>query len=194
MPPRERKPVVRRPKVTERDPSTGHFLKKEDTLERRRLSVEMLERGASLMEVGRAYWSGDRTTAKRQVEAWYAENPNPDAMTLRRVLTGNLANLQAITRTVMEKTHYVVDKGSVVLDAKGKELVDDKPIYDGVSLVLKINDQLIKITPGLAAPKVVHEFSDDALLEEIARLRAETEAELVALSTEESVDDAQDAE
>lgn len=184
----EVKPYVKRERTWARDPKTGRILPEADSAERRRLSVEMLERGATLSEVGRAYWSGDRSTAKREVERWYAENPNPDALTLRRVMTGKLAGLEGIVRDVMAKDHFVVDKGSVVLDATGQPLIDDKPIYEGVDRILRIGEQLIKITPGVAAPKVVAEIPLELLDGAIAEAREMVMREAAELAREEGND------
>lgn len=182
---RSQVPVVKRPKVTERDPVTNRFVKTGDGDERRRLSVEARERGVSLTVIAANWWSGDSSTALREIKRWYAEHPSEDILTTRRIVGGKLANLEEIVRAVMEKEHYVVGQRGIVLDAEGKPLVDDKPIYDGVAAILKINDQLMKIVPGLAAPKVTAEISGDAIEAAIAKAEADLAAELAALGEEE---------
>jgi hypothetical protein len=182
---RSRAPVIKRAKVTERDPVTNRFVKTGDGDERRRLSVEARERGVSLTVIAANWWSGDSSTALREIKRWYAEHPSEDVLTTRRIVGGKLANLEEIVRAAMEKEHYVVGQRGIVLDAEGKPLVDDKPIYDGVAAILKINDQLMKIVPGLAAPKVTAEISGDAIEAAIAKAEADLAAELAALGEEE---------
>jgi len=187
---RSRAPVVKRPKTTERDPVTKRFVKSEDGDERRRLSVEARERGVSLTVIAANWWSGDSSTALREIKRWYAENPSEDVLTTRRIVTGKLANLEEIVRGVMAKEHWTVGQRGIVLDAEGNPLVDDKPIYEGVAAILKINDQLMKIVPGLAAPKVTAEISGDAIEAAIAKAEEDLAAELAALGEEEGDGDA----
>lgn len=182
---RTRSPVVKRPKTTERDPVTNRFVKSGDGDERRRLSVEARARGTSLTEIAAKWWSGDLGTANREIKRWYAEHPSDDVLTMRRVMSDKLANLEDIVRGVMTEPAYVVSQRGIVLDAEGNPLVDRKPIYDGVDRILKIGDQLVKITPGLAAPKVVAEISGDALQAEIEAARAELAREMAQLASEE---------
>lgn len=181
--PTDKPKPVRRPRVTERDPVTNRFVKREDTAERRRLSVEMKARGASWSMVANAHWGGDRGTAMQQVKKWYADNPSEDVLTTRRLVADSLENLETIVRGVMERQHYLVDKGRIVLDLEGEPLLDDKPIYEGVDRILKLKEALLKITPGLAAPKVVAEITNDELLAQARQLRAELERERAELST-----------
>jgi len=185
---RMRPPVVKRSTERERDPVTNRFVKTGDGDERRRLSVEARERGVSLTVIAANWWSGHTPTARREIDRWYAENPSENVLTMRRVMTGKLANLEDIVRQVMTEKAYVVSQRGIVLDAEGNPLVDRKPIYDGVDRILKINEQLAKITPGLLAPKVVAEISGDAIEAEIAAAKEALAAELAQLSTEEDGD------
>lgn len=125
----------------------------------------------------------------RQVKQWYAENPSEDVLTQRRIVTDGLENLETIVREVMAREHYVVSQRGVVLDAEGKPLIDDGPIYQGVDRILKIKETLGKFVPGLAAPKVVAEISGDVLQAEIEAARAELAREMAQLAAEEDGDD-----
>ncbi len=183
-------PVKRRARTTERQVGTGRWVKSADSDERRRLSAEMKARGAPWSQVADAHWSGDRGTAMREVKRWYAQNPSEDVLTQRRIVTDGLDNLEAIVRDVMQREHYVVSQRGVVLDAEGKPLIDDQPIYQGVDRILKIKETLGKFVPGLLAPKVTAEISGDAIEAAIAQAEADYAAELAQLATEEGNDEA----
>lgn len=149
----------------------------------------MKHRGASWSTIAAAHWGNDLGLALRMVKQWYAEHPSEDVHTTRRIVAGKLVNLEEIVRDVMRRKHFLVDKGHIVLDMEGKPLEDDKAIYEGVDRILKINDQLTKITPGLAAPKVTAEIGGDELNAAIEAARAELARELASMPTVDSEDE-----
>lgn len=178
-------PVTSRGRPTERAEGTGRFVARADTAERRRLSAEMRAQGVPWRKVADRHWGGDQGLAVRQVKQFYAENPSEDGATMRRIIADKANDLEQLVRNVMGATHYVVDRGTVVLGTDGQPLVDHAPIFKGIEVILKINDQLIKITPGLAAPKVAIEIPPELVDAQILQLQEAIAAEAAALSKEE---------
>lgn len=174
---------MKRGRPTARGPK-GRFLPRSDTQERRRLSAELKARGASWSAVAAEHWGGDRGLAIRETNKWYAENPTEDVETTRRIIVDTIENLESVVRQVMSREHYVTSQRGLVTDAEGNPLIDDKPIYEGVDRILKMKETLLKLIPGLAAPKVTAEISEEALDAQIAAGREALEREMAALSEE----------
>jgi hypothetical protein len=69
---------------------------------------------------------------------------------LRRLELERLDELARQARGVMEATHYVVDKGNVVM-WEGSPLLDDAPVLAAVDRLLKVQDRRAKLL-GLDVP------------------------------------------
>lgn len=72
---------------------------------------------------------------------------------LRRLELERLDELARQARGVMEATHYVVDKGSVVI-WEGSPLLDDAPVLAAVDRLLKVQERRAKLL-GLDSPQRV---------------------------------------
>ncbi|MEU6785914.1 helix-turn-helix domain-containing protein [Nonomuraea angiospora] len=89
-------------------------------------------------------------TVHRRIEAFLTDNVDPAADQLRRLELARLDDLQAKAYRVMETTHYVVDKGSVVL-WQDEPLVDDGPVLQAIDRLVRISERRAKLL-GLDAP------------------------------------------
>lgn len=91
-----------------------------------------------------------KTAAYEAVQRALAETVQEPAAELRQLELLRLDELARRTRGVMEATHYVVDKGTVVL-WEGAPLVDDGPVLAAVDRLLKVQERRARLL-GLDIP------------------------------------------
>lgn len=118
-------------------------------------------------QLGFADHSGARKAAERGRDRAVRE-PHQDMVLM------DLAELDEMAREawkVLRNTHYVVDRGDVVL-LNGEPLLDDAPVLAAIAKLLDIQARRAKLV-GLDAPAratVTHSASDvDAAVAELAR-------------------------
>lgn len=91
--------------------------------------------------------------AYASVQRALRETIQEPAEELRQLELIRLDDLHRAARTVMEATHYVVDRGQVV-EWAGSPLVDDGPVLAAIDRMLRVQERRAKLL-GLDAPQRV---------------------------------------
>ena len=158
----------------------GRLLKSVDAAERRRLAALLRSRGATWKKVAEEYYRGNVGNAFTGVRQFWAEQPVETVEEIRAAMLAKLDGLEAEVRRVMARKHYLVDKGTVVVEhtqdcnlenigERGRpicgcpRMLDDKPIYEGVDRVRQLVETQLKLIPGLAAPAKVEQQVDSTI-------------------------------
>lgn len=94
-----------------------------------------------------------KTAAYESVERALRETVREPADNLRKLAHMQLDELAQQARQVMLSTHYVVDKGAVVL-WEGLPLIDDAPVLQAIDRLVRIQERRAKLE-GVDAPQRV---------------------------------------
>lgn len=112
------------------------------------------------------------STAYERVQRAIAAVPYEAVDELRRVELESLDELETKAREVLLATHYKVDHGKVIcLTEDGDPLLDDAPVLQAITSILRIKDMRAKLTgtyaPTKTAVTVVQEGAVDTWIRQL---------------------------
>jgi hypothetical protein len=154
------------------------------TAERRRQAVEMRLAGATLDQIVDKLDYADRAAAHKDITRAMEQNVVELAQpveVLRETELQRLDVLWAEAWAVLKREHVTVSHGKIVYDERSvdgepKPLLDDGPVLQAISTLLKIQERRAKFL-GLDSPVKVEAITIDSIDAAIAKLAAELEAD-----------------
>jgi len=147
----------------------GRYTRGLSTAEQDAEACRLRARGRTYEQIG-ADLHLSKSSAYEAVQRALADTVREPADEVRQLELLRLDELHRAALGVMEATHYVVDKGTVV-QWEGAPLVDDGPVLAAIDRLLRIQERRAKLL-GLDAPLKVSAEAE-GLGTEIARLLAE---------------------
>lgn len=149
------------------------------TADRRRKAIEMRLAGATLDVIVDELGYSDRAAAHKDItramEANVAEL-GQSVEVLRETELQRLDILWADAWAVLKREHVTVSHGRIIKDDSDEPILDDGPVLQAISTLLKIQERRAKYL-GLDAPTKVEAITIDAIDDAIAKLTAELAAD-----------------
>lgn len=131
----------------------GRYTRSRHTAARDAEACRLRSHGLDYQEIADRLHYASKSSAYEAVQRALKATVQEPADELRQIELLRLDELARRARTVLEATHYVVDKGAVVI-WNGEPLVDDGPVLAAVDRLLKVQERRAKLL-GLDSPQRV---------------------------------------
>lgn len=131
----------------------GRYTRSSRTAARDADACRLRSQGLDYQEIADQLHYASKSSAYEAVQRALKATVQEPADELRHLELLRLDELARRARTVLESTHYVVDKGTVVI-WNGEPLVDDGPVLAAVDRLLKVQERRAKLL-GLDSPQRV---------------------------------------
>lgn len=131
----------------------GRYTRSLETAQRDAEACRLRARNLSYAEIATELGYDSKSSAYEAVQRALRDTVQEPADELRQLELLRLDELALKARGVMETTHYMVDKGTVVLWG-GEPVVDDGPVLAAIDRLLKVQERRAKLL-GLDAPQRV---------------------------------------
>lgn len=156
--------------------SNNGFQKSPTAAEKRALAAKLRAQSIPWDEVARRAGYRSAGAAHTAVQTFYEEQPKQTIKEIREEFRAKLEGLEAELRNVIERPHYVVERGQFgpeLVMKDGEYLVDDAPILNAVDKIRALVETQLKFMPGVAASTKVQVITDDDIADALSEARAE---------------------
>lgn len=154
----------------------GRFERSPDSAEKRALAAKLRAKSMPWAEVAEKAGYASAGAAHTAVAKFYAESPQQTIKEIRDEFRTKLEGLEVILRDVIDRPHYVVERGQFgpeLVMKDGEYLVDDAPILNAVDKIRALVETQLKFMPGVAASTKVQVITDDDIADALSEARAE---------------------
>lgn len=131
----------------------GRYTRSRSTAARDAEACRLRARGLTYEQIATDLGMASRSSAYDAVQRALTATVKEPAEEVRQIELIRLDELHRSALAVLEATHYVVDKGAVVL-WNGEPLIDDGPILAAVDRLLKVQERRARLL-GLDSPQRV---------------------------------------
>lgn len=154
----------------------GRFDRSPDSAAKRALAAKLRAQSLPWAEVAEKAGYASAGAAHTAVTTFYEESPQQTIKEIRDEFRTKLEGLEAILRNVIERPHYVVERGidgPEIVYHEGAALIDDAPILNAVDKIRALVETQLKFMPGVAASTKVQVITDDDIADALSEARAQ---------------------
>ena len=149
----------------------GKWRKGVESIERDAEACKLYVAGKTYLEIAEELGYGDKSNARRAVQAVLMETMKAPADEVRALLKARNEEIYVMAREIALKNHYAHSHGKLVYK-DGEPLIDDGPKLNAMDRMGRALAELAKLCGAHAAVKFEN-LSLEAVQAEIARLEAE---------------------
>lgn len=139
--------------MTKERGGNGRYTRSSRTATRDAHACRLRSQGLTYQEIATQLSYASKSSAYEAVQRALKDTVAEPAADLRELMRMQLDELAQKARTVMETTHYLVDKGTVV-QWQGQPLIDSGPVLASIDRLVKIQESRRKLD-GLDSPQRV---------------------------------------